>query len=94
MYVTVSPNKTLPPTNETYDFTTKFLRGGNYAHGKSLFLPIALLKTLNPACIDLGYATEGNCILYISVYCQDTSSCSSDIEVDYESDVPRKVYSG
>lgn len=62
----------MKPDNITYDFTTKFMKGGNYLNGKALLLPIALLKNSNPSCSDLGYAEDDPCVLYIAIYCQES----------------------
>jgi hypothetical protein len=47
LYVTVGnkdkDGKKRRPSNETYDFTTKFMQGGNYMNGKALLLPMMLL---------------------------------------------------
>ena len=59
------------PTNETYDFTTKFMKGSNYINGKALLLPIALLQNTNAACKDLGYAEDQACVINIAVYCSE-----------------------
>ncbi len=63
------------PTNETYNFTTKFMKGGNYMNGKALLLPIALLQNTNSACKDLGYAEEEACVINIAIYCSEYSTC-------------------
>jgi hypothetical protein len=59
------------PNSTNYDFTSKFMKGGNYMNGKALLLPIALLQNTNSACKDFGYAEEEPCVLYIGVYCSD-----------------------
>jgi hypothetical protein len=93
LYVTVGGQKV--PTNETYDFTTRFMKGGNYKQGKALLLPTALLANTNPACRDLGYAEEEACVLQLAVHCAETAAnCSGQVEIDYESKTPRRVYSG
>jgi len=38
------------PNDKAYDFTTKFQRGENYERGKSLIIPINLVKEINPSC--------------------------------------------
>ncbi len=53
------------------DFSTKYQKGENFALGKTLLLPMELLKTLNPSCIDLGYADDKPCMLHIGVWCMD-----------------------
>jgi hypothetical protein len=82
------------PDNISYDFTTKFMKGGNYMNGKALLLPIALLQNTNSACKDLGYAEEESCILYIGIQCMESIQCLGEIEVDYESRTPKRIYSG
>jgi hypothetical protein len=94
LYITLGENKY--PTNETYDFTTKFMHGANYQQGKAILLPMALLANTNPACKDLGYAENEACVLQIAVYCSEEKGqqCLGSIEIDYESRTPKRVYSG
>jgi hypothetical protein len=61
------------PTNASHDFSTRFMKGGNYMNAKALLLPIALLQNTNSACKDFGYAEEDPCVLYIGVNCQETT---------------------
>ena len=93
----ISAHPSLPhPTNDTYDFTTKFLKGGNYQTGKSILLPMPLLQKSNPSCVDLGYTEKTDpCVIYIGIYCQEASECQSQVEIDYESSTtPKRLYSG
>jgi len=55
------------PTNLSFEFSTKFMKGGNYMNSKALLVPIALLQNTNPACKDFGYAEDQACVLYIGV---------------------------
>jgi len=82
------------PNSTSYDFTSKFMKGGNYMNAKALLLPIALLQNTNSACKDFGYTEEEACVLYIGVYCSETTKCEGEIELDYESKTPKRIYSG
>lgn len=55
------------PNETTHDFTSKYMRGGNYVNSKGIILPIALLQNTNSACKDFGYAENQACVLYIGV---------------------------
>lgn len=70
------------------------MKGGNYMNGKALLLPIALLQNTNEACKDLGYAEDQACVINIAVYCSEMTVCLGQIELDYESRTPRRVYPG
>jgi hypothetical protein len=70
------------------------MKGGNYMNAKALLLPIALLQNTNSACKDFGYTEEEACVLYIGVYCSETTKCEGEIELDYESKTPKRIYSG
>eukprot|EP00347_Sterkiella_histriomuscorum_P020253 403338511 len=93
IFVSANPN-VKDPKNETADFSTKYQRGGNYTKGKTLIIPMDLIIQKNDACKDLGYAENNKCVLYVSVYCQDTKGCSSQIELEYDTQQPRRIYSG
>ena len=41
-----------------------------------------------------GYTEEEACVLYIGVYCSETTKCEGEIELDYESKTPKRIYSG
>lgn len=82
------------PTDKDYEFTTKFLKGDSYSKGKTLIIPSELIKKNNAACVDLGYAETEACILHIGIFCAESYDCSSEIEIEYESKVPKKLYSG
>jgi hypothetical protein len=70
LYVSVGKK----PNITDYEFTSKFMKGGNYMQGKALLLPIALLQNTNSACKDLGYAEQDACVLYIAVYCMESAT--------------------
>lgn len=59
-----------------------------------MFLSGALMKTVNPACVDLGYAEEDTCVIYIGVQCNEDSDCQSQLTLDYENDLPKKIVAG
>lgn len=82
------------PNETNYEFTTKFMKGDNFAKGKTLIIPAELIKKNNLACVDLGFAESEPCILYIGVYCLESTECTAQIELEYESKVPKKLYSG
>lgn len=63
-------------------------------NAKALLLPIALLQNTNAACKDFGYTEDEACVLYIGVYCSEQSRCEGEIELDYESKTPKRIYSG
>jgi hypothetical protein len=82
------------PINDSHDFSTRFMKGGNYMNAKTLVLPIALLQNTNAACKDFGYAEDDPCVLYIGVNCQEATKCEGEIELDYESKTPKRIYPG
>ena len=67
LYISVGQKRSV--SNDSYDFTSKFMKAGNYQQGKALLLPMALIANTNPACKDLGYAEEEACVLQIAVLC-------------------------
>ena len=83
------------PNNTNFEFSTKYMKGGNYMNSKSILLPIALLQNTNAACKDFGYAEDQSCVIYIGVQCADQKGeCDGQIELDYESKTPKRVYPG
>jgi len=53
-----------------------------------------LIKSLNPSCLDLGYADEEPCMLHIGIWCMDRNDCESLVELEYDTKMPKRVYSG
>lgn len=45
-------------------------------------------------CYWVGLGEEESCILYIGIYCYETTSCTSVIDLEYDTEEPIMVYSG
>lgn len=49
---------------------------------------------MNPACVDLGFAEEESCVMYIGIECDEDSQCLPELSVEYQNSLPKKVVSG
>lgn len=74
LYINVGSSDSHTPNSTNFEFSTKYMKGGNYMNSKSILLPIALLQNTNAACKDFGYAEDQSCVIYIGVQCANQKS--------------------